>query len=67
VIGWSPYSDRLVNVAALRSTGLTAALGIADYVCSDLLAIESKPVPYARASCPDGPWWRRTAEYRGLA
>jgi glycerol-3-phosphate dehydrogenase len=67
VIGWSPYSDRLVNVAAIRSTGLTAALGIADYVCSDLLAIESKPVPYARASCPDGPWWRRTAEYRGLA
>jgi glycerol-3-phosphate dehydrogenase len=67
LIGWSHYCDRLLNVAAIRSTGLTAALGIADHVCSDLLAIESKPVPYVPASCPDSAWWRRTAEYRGLA
>ena len=67
VIGWSPYSDRLLNVAVIGSSGLTSALGIADYVCSDLLAIDSKPVPYARVDCPDGPWWRRTAEYHGLA
>jgi glycerol-3-phosphate dehydrogenase len=67
VIGWSSYSDRLLNVAAIRSTGLTAAFGIADYVCTDLLGIDSTPAPYARANCPDGAWWRRTAEYRGLA
>ena len=50
VIGWSSYSDRLLNVAAIRSTGLTAALGIADYVCSDLLGIDSSPVPYGRGT-----------------
>ncbi len=67
VIGWSAYSDRLLNVAAIRSTGLTAALGIADYVCSDLLGIDSQASPYGRVAGPDGAWWRRTAEYRGLA
>jgi glycerol-3-phosphate dehydrogenase len=68
VIGWSRYTDRLLNVAAIRSTGLTAALGIADHVCADLLGIGSTPVPYARgAVSDDGLWWRRTAEYRGLA
>lgn len=67
VIGWSAYSSRLLNVAAIRSTGLTAALGIADHVCSDLLGVESEPVPYRPVTCPNGAWWRRTAEYRGLA
>jgi glycerol-3-phosphate dehydrogenase len=68
VIGWSRYSDRLLNVAAIRSTGLTAALGIADHVCADLLGVDSSPVPYGRgAATVDGLWWRRTAEYRGLA
>ncbi len=66
VIGWSSYAERLLNVAAIRSTGLTAALGIADYVCCDLLGIDSKPVPYGRGATVDGIWWRRTAEYRGL-
>jgi glycerol-3-phosphate dehydrogenase len=67
VVGWSSYSDRLLNVAAIRSTGLTAALGIADHVCSDLMGIESSPVPYGRGMASvDGLWWRRTAAYRGL-
>jgi glycerol-3-phosphate dehydrogenase len=66
VIGWSSYSDRLVNVAAIRSTGLTAAFGIADYVCSDLLGVESRPTSYGHGATIDGTWWRRTAEYRGL-
>jgi glycerol-3-phosphate dehydrogenase len=58
-----------VNVAAIRSTGLTASLGIAERVAgivSELgirlapeRALEEGPVP-ARP----GPWWRRTAEYR---
>jgi glycerol-3-phosphate dehydrogenase len=68
LIGWSSYSDRLLNVAAIRSTGLTAAFGIADYVCTDLLGIDSSPVPYGRAAWSNGArWWRRTAEHRGLA
>jgi glycerol-3-phosphate dehydrogenase len=67
VIGWSSDSNRLLNVAAIRSTGLTAAFGIADYVCCDLLGIDSRPVPYSRGAPVDGIWWRRTAEYRGLA
>jgi glycerol-3-phosphate dehydrogenase len=61
--------EGLVNVAAIRSTGLTASLGIAERVAgivSELgirlapeRALEEGPVP-ARS----GPWWRRTAEYR---
>jgi glycerol-3-phosphate dehydrogenase len=66
VIGWSAYSERLLNVAAIRSTGLTAAFGIADYVCFDLLGIDSRPAPYGRGATVEGIWWRRTAEYRGL-
>ena len=67
VIGWSPVCDRLLNVAAIRSTGLTAALGIADYVCSDLLGIDPKPAEYERTSTPPGPWWLRAARHRQLA
>jgi glycerol-3-phosphate dehydrogenase len=68
VIGWSGQSSRLLNVAAVRSTGLTAALGIAEHVCVDLLGIESRPAPYGHgAKVQTAPWWRRTAEYRGLA
>ena len=67
VIGWSGYSKRLLNVAAIRSTGLTAAFGIADHVCRDLLGVESDPVPYARADVSAGSWWQRTAKHRGLA
>ena len=67
VIGWSPASRRLLNVAAIRSTGLTAALGIADYVCSDLLGIDAKPAGYQRVVPPTGPWWLRAARHRQLA
>jgi glycerol-3-phosphate dehydrogenase len=69
VIGASPACDRLVNVAAIRSTGLSASLGIAARV-AELVAslgvelgpereLEPSPAPYANAH-----WWRRTAEYR---
>jgi glycerol-3-phosphate dehydrogenase len=37
VIGLSPACPRLVNVAAIRSTGLSASLGIGEHV-ADLLA-----------------------------
>ncbi len=70
VIDPSPACPRLVNVAAIRSTGLSASLGIGAYV-TDLLAplgialdAQRDPLPApARqdSSRPDGAWWQRTA------
>lgn len=65
----SAVSARLVNVAAIRSTGLTASLGIAERVVGIVGSLgvtlgperELKPGPPPAAR---GPWWRRTAEYR---
>jgi glycerol-3-phosphate dehydrogenase len=58
----------LVNVAAIRSTGLTASLAIAERVCAIVgeLGVElGDPAPLARGSFEGfaGPWWRRTAEH----
>ncbi len=70
VIGRSAAHPRLVNVAAIRSTGLSASLGIAEHV-GDLLcpgAARGPLVPGAAAAAAAGePWWRRTAAYRGAA
>jgi glycerol-3-phosphate dehydrogenase len=73
VIGRSPANERLINVAAIRSTGLTAAPAIAERVCTLVgeagvgLGAE-QPLEAPNGSVPassfDGPWWRRTAEYR---
>jgi glycerol-3-phosphate dehydrogenase len=56
-------------VAAIRSTGLTASLGIAEHVSGIVAslgvslgpeaALKGGPVPHL-----DRPWWRRTADYR---
>jgi glycerol-3-phosphate dehydrogenase len=61
----------LVNVAAIRSTGLTASLAIAERVSAivaelgvalgRLQALQSGSSPPA-----PGPWWRRTARQREL-
>ena len=59
----------LVNVAAIRSTGLTASLAIAERVCAIVgelgvvlgLPRPLEPGPPTRVAVP---WWRRTAEYR---
>ena len=69
VIGPARTCRRLVNVAAIRSTGLSASLGIAEHVTSIVgslgvplgleAPLEGGPVPH-----PDRPWWRRTADYR---
>jgi glycerol-3-phosphate dehydrogenase len=59
----------LVNVAAIRSTGLTAALGIAEHVCALVqglgvaLRAERPLEPGAPPRLPV-PWWRRAAERR---
>jgi glycerol-3-phosphate dehydrogenase len=69
VIGPSPACPRLINVAAIRSTGLTASLGIAEHVVG-LLAEQGlelgpdRPLPPGPAPAPAGPWWQRTAEYK---
>ena len=66
VIGRSGVApERLVNVAAIRSTGLTASLGIAEHVCEIVLGTplpEPEPLRAADAPVVSGPWWRRTAE-----
>lgn len=73
VIGVSDASDRLVNVAAIRSTGLSASLGIGAYVADMLpgLGIETSeqqaPIPIADRPELRGEWWRRTAERHAAA
>jgi glycerol-3-phosphate dehydrogenase len=65
-IGLSAACPGLINVAAIRSTGLTASLGIAEHV-TGLVAEQGielgpeRPLP-AREVRAAGPWWRRTAE-----
>jgi glycerol-3-phosphate dehydrogenase len=59
----------LVNVAAIRSTGLTASLAIAERVCAivgELGVVLGLPQPLEPGSPTRvaGPWWRRTAEHR---
>ena len=71
LIGPSAACPALVNVAAIRSTGLTASLGIAEYVAETL---ESLGITVgARRELLGGepprlrePWWRRTAEFRAV-
>jgi glycerol-3-phosphate dehydrogenase len=69
VIGRSPACERLVNVAAIRSTGLTASLAIGERVCAlvadaGVQVGAEEPLKPAPAPGVHGPWWRRTAEHR---
>jgi glycerol-3-phosphate dehydrogenase len=69
LVGPSPADARLVNVAAIRSTGLTASLGIAERVCEIVngLGVElgpEQPLRPGPAPRTGAPWWRRTAEHR---
>ena len=50
VIGWSPAVEGLLNVGAIRSTGLSASLGIGEHV-ADLVGAASR-------------WWERAARHR---
>jgi glycerol-3-phosphate dehydrogenase len=67
VIGASQACPKLVNVAAIRSTGLTASLAIAERVAAiveDRGIALGRPAPLERGEPPPptGPWWRRTAD-----
>jgi glycerol-3-phosphate dehydrogenase len=73
VIGPSPACPALINLAAIRSTGLTAAPAIAERVCALVADAGLRLGPEQPLVPPDGsepvgsfddPWWRRTAEYR---
>lgn len=69
VIGPSAASPRLINVAAIRSTGLTASLGIAERVAgligeAGIALAPEQPLLASPAPELSEPWWRRTAEYR---
>lgn len=69
LIGVSRACPQMINVAAIRSTGLTASLGIAEHVAG---IVESLGVRMGSAGGLIGggppplgePWWRRTAEFR---
>jgi glycerol-3-phosphate dehydrogenase len=64
VIGPSAAVPGLVNVAAIRSTGLSASLGIAEHV-TGLVAEQGvalkppRPLPAGPAPGTAEPWWRR--------
>lgn len=69
VIGRSETCDRLINVAAIRSTGLTASLGIAQRVTEIVGSLgvrlgAERPLIGGPVPEFDQPWWRRTAGYR---
>ena len=56
--GRSRACPELVNVAAIRSTGLTASLGIAEHVV-ELLGVDAPESPRPqRPAVESGEWWR---------
>lgn len=69
VIGPSAVNPRLIHAAAIRSTGLTAALGIADHVMQYLPALgvpvsDLRPPTTVAAPASEDLWWQRTARHR---
>jgi glycerol-3-phosphate dehydrogenase len=65
VVRRSAADPRLIHAAAIRSTGLTASLAIAERVVA-LAGLDGEPEEPLRRGAPwvhgDGPWWRRTAD-----
>jgi glycerol-3-phosphate dehydrogenase len=64
VIGPSSACARLINAAAIRSTGLTASLGIAERVVrllaeAGLELRAPRELPAVEPVATGEPWWRR--------
>jgi glycerol-3-phosphate dehydrogenase len=54
-------TPELINVAAIRSTGLTASLGIAEYVAEIIVpGAQERPLPAVTVPPTREPWWRRS-------
>lgn len=72
LIGPSRVYPELIHVAAIRSTGLSASLGIAERV-TDMVrtpGVRLGPEVALRPGPPpvtELPWWRRTSEFRAVA
>jgi glycerol-3-phosphate dehydrogenase len=73
VIESSRTLPALIHVAAIRSTGLSASLGIGEHVLG-MLAGQSaiapgpvRPLPAPPAFATDGHWWTRAARHHGTA
>ena len=69
LVGTAGTCPLMVHVAAIRSTGLSASLGIAERVTELVgsLRVQLRPQAALKGGpSPHGsdPWWRRTAEYR---
>jgi glycerol-3-phosphate dehydrogenase len=69
LVGPSPACPPLIHAAAIRSTGLSASLGIAERLAGHVEAAGvplGTPAPLRRGRPPVAmaPWWRRTAEHR---
>ena len=69
VIGPAPTCPRLIHVAAIRSTGLSASLGIAEHVTQIVGSVgvalgPSDALRGGPSPAGDGPWWRRTPAHR---
>ena len=69
LIGPSTTCQGLVNVAAIRSTGLTSSVAIAERVAGIVrrlgIALRRRAALEPGTPPPAGaPWWRRTAEHR---
>jgi glycerol-3-phosphate dehydrogenase len=71
VIGPSAVCPGLVNVAAIRSTGLSASLGIGEHVAGIAAGLgvalgPDRPLEPGSPPRLDESWWRRTARHRGV-
>lgn len=71
VIAPSRTCPAMINVAAIRSTGLTASLGIAARVAEIVGTLgvrlgREAPLEGGRTPPATGPWWRRTADHRSV-
>jgi glycerol-3-phosphate dehydrogenase len=69
VIGPSRAEPRMINVAAIRSTGLTASLGIAEHVVALLADAglelgDERELPAVQPADGGEPWWQRAAGRR---